>query len=631
LAKLLDKITGRKKDKPDAPFKKLKSEVDKIFTNTKGVRDRMDRALRYYKGEWWNPRVMKDSDSRVFANFLFSTVQSIAPLLTDNRPVWSVRARKPHMQNYVDAYSLALEYLWDKLDMDQVTLKWIIDALLMKVGLVKCYWNPDEDEVEVENVDPRTFFIAPGYADLWDSPMCGVRVERPLSWIRMKFPDTGAEVKSEDTSDAEGINMETAEGFELEMHTVLVYEVWLKDSTMEEYFVDPDGNEVPHNQGGENKEKESRKKYPNGRVLTFTAKTLLADQPAAYDHGKPPYVALYDYLTPHDFYGISEGDQIEELVKSFNRNLQLFDNWTRDYCDPPWLMDENSGLEYEKTKEMLKTGGSLFSVSMINNPEPLKKVKTEPIDPTVVQMMSGTTKLIEEISGVTDISKGMAMKAQRQSATEISTLIESAYTRTRQRVRNYEHSIKRLEYLKLHLMQQFYTEPRTFSVRRDENVNYYNVQNSPEFAMGSIGRPNEDMEEEELKQLEDDYTALIEDLGDVDQVFAAFDLEVDTNSSLPMDKQSLANLFLRLLETAQANPATAIPMWEAVLTQLRVPRYKKLIAEIKRLTTEQQQAQQPQQAPPMGGGAPNPLQILRGGGSNVGPATAGAEPGVPGA
>ena len=64
-------------------------------------------------------------------NLFFSTVMTIAPLITDNRPIWGVRARKPYLQNYMEGFSLALEYLWDKLDMDAKSFLWILDALIV--------------------------------------------------------------------------------------------------------------------------------------------------------------------------------------------------------------------------------------------------------------------------------------------------------------------------------------------------------------------------------------------------------------------------------------------------------------------------------------------------------------------
>ena len=594
----------------DFEFKKLKGVVDKIFTDNKDVIATMDRFLKRYKGEWWNKDKLKDTDSTISANLFFSTVMTIAPLITDNRPIWGVRARKAYLQKYIEAFSLALEYLWDKLDLDMLTFKWILDALIMKIGIVKCHFDPDAEfggEVKVDVVDPRTFFCAPGYDDIWDAPLCGTRIARPLSWIRMMFPKSGKSVKSDQ---GEAKDYEQNEWM-LNVDTATVYEVWLKDDTMEEFFVDEEGEETEE----KTKSKGKRKKYPYGRLVIFTEKVLLSDRPMPYRHGKPPYVALYDYINPHELIGQGEGDQIEELNKSFNRNLQLWDNYSKYYNDPPWLIDTNAGLEIEKVKTQLLAGGGIFEYNSTTNPDPIKKVQGATPNPAMVQEMTSIKKLVEEVSGVTDITKGMSTKSQRQSATEISTLIESSYTRTRQRVRNFEFSVKRVLYQMLELMQQYYTEPRTFSLKRDNNIEYYDVGNTKAFGEATVKppepKPGEEVPPEENDEVTKDYEDFISAFGEEDEIYAAFDLEIQTNSSLPMDKQSLANLYLRLLEMGGGNPVTALPMWEAALTQLRIPRYKEIIAKMQELF---QQQNQPPAGPegPMPEGPPGLMSVIQG-------------------
>jgi len=79
----------------------------------------------------------------------------------------------------------------------------------------------------------------------------------------------------------------------------------------------------------------------------------------------------------------------------------------------------------------------------------------------------------------------------------------------------------------------------------------------------------------------------------VDEVYADFDLEVQTNSTLPMDRQSLANLMLRLFELKGVDA-------EALLEILRIPKGKEIV---QRMTQQQQAEQTPPQPPqmPIGG------------------------------
>lgn len=620
--KAIDAVTG----KPAGfDFKTLKATVDKIYKSEENekIRTTQDRFMKRFKGDWWDKTKLKDTDSRVQANLFFSTVMTIAPLITDNRPIWGVRARKPYLQNYMEGFSLALEYLWDKLNMDNESFLWILDALIMKIGILKCYYDEKAEfggEIAVGIVDPRTFFCAPGYDDFWKAPMMGTITPMPISWIRDTYPETGKDVKPDSTTESFTGNEKT---WELDTKFANVYEVWMKDSEMEDYFIKEEGGKQIETDKKDSKgEKKSKKKYPYGRIVCFTKDVLLGDKPSMYRHGKPPYVALYDYQIPHELVGMGEGDQIEEMNKSFNRNLQLIDAWTRDYLDGPWLVDSNANLDFDVVKDQLMAGHAAFEVNMSVNPEPIKKVRGAPLDQSVPMYMGMLQKLHEEITGVTDVTKGMVAKSQRQSATEISTLAESAYTRTRQRVRNYEWSVKRLLYLKISMMQQFYTEPRDFSLTSDNNVNYYTVGSSNAQAQATIGTPNSQMQEgqtpnedKEDARIQADYEKFIAEWGTEDPIYDDFDLEVQTNSSLPMDKQSLANLYLRLLEMAGGNPTTGIPMWKAVLEGLKIPRYKEIIGKMEELFKAQSQPPQgpPGQAPgqPEVGGPPGMMSLIQ--------------------
>ncbi len=600
--------------------KRMRAVVDKIIEDTKADRDEMTRFLDRFKGKWWDLDKLKDTDSTIVANLFFSTVMTIAPLITDNRPIWGVRARKPYLQNYIDGLSVALEYLWDKLDLDMTSFKYILDALIMKIGIIKCWFDPDDGfggEHKVEVVDPRLYFCAPGYDDNWDAPLQGTRIRKPLSWIHTHYPDKASLVKPD--TDNEKFP-ENAEKWELENKYATVYEVWVKDDTIIKYFTKKEGDkEIEVDKKDEGTEEKERPKYPFGRLIVFTKDCILEDKASIYRHSKPPYVLLYDYILPHSLIGMGEGNQIEEIGKSYNRSLQLFDNYVKHRCDPPVFIDSNINVDIEDLKKSIPAGGGVFAAdfSRVSGGKPMLMGEIGQLDPAVPQFISGLSKLNEEISGVTDITKGMTSKSQRQSATEISTLIESSYTRTRQRVRNYEWSIKRLLYLILCNTQQFYTEPRDFSLSQDNNINYYTIGSSRDQVaetikpQGQQEQPEGEMSDEDI-QAEKDYEQFIKDWGEEDIIFADFDLEIQTNSTLPMDKQSLANLFLRLLEMAGGNPVTGMPMWEAALSSLRIPKYKQIIAKMQELFDKQNQP--PQGEAPQGaetGGPPDLMGMIQ--------------------
>jgi hypothetical protein len=237
------------------------------------------------------------------------------------------------------------------------------------------------------------------------------------------------------------------------------------------------------------------------------------------------------------------------------------------------------------------------------------------MNPMVLNLFGLIPDLLEELSGITDVSKGEASKKQRQSASEIAILLESSHTRIRQKVRNLEWSLKRICYLFVKLMQQYYTEPRKIYNKTEDGYAYSQISNSPDAAKGMIANPQsvakgQMFEQGEIKANEitpeeqqeyDDYKKYVEAFGDADPVYFDFDIQIDTNSTLPMDKQTLANMFIRLAQMQLVDR-------DAVLEVLKVPKWKEIVDRMNQKEEAMKQAKMggPPGMPPGGPQMANP-------------------------
>ena len=326
---------------------------------------------------------------------------------------------------------------------------------------------------------------------------------------------------------------------------VTVYEIWMRDAAVEEYLEEDDDTKESI--------KKSRPKYPYGRFVCMTKDKVLSDRPSPFKHNKPPYVPYYDYEGVHDIWGMPEAAQIENLNREVNSRLQAL-VWNADkHARINYMADTNSGVDIEQVKKEMPKGDNVWAVNMSasTDGQPIKPIPQPPTNPIHLKLIDLLMALDEEVSGITDVSKGMAVKKQRQSASEISVLIESSYTRTRQRVRNLEWSTKRLAYLAISLMQQFYDEPRDFNFREDNTVNFGTISNSPAMLQQMMGQPPQpgQQPDPQKQQEEESYRKALEYIEEnPDRIYAEFEIEIQTNSTLPMDRQSLANLALRLFE-----------------------------------------------------------------------------------
>lgn len=609
-----------KKKKENDEWKEVRDIVDSYFESTKKERDKMTRYLKQFQGEIWKGKAGDEDKSKAFINLIFSTVEAIAPMLTDSKPITAVIPRMPYMEKLAWKYNKGLEYAWDSLDMQMNMYKVVLYGLIMKKGIFKVYYDPEKSfggDLCVDTVDPRDFFIAPGYDDIWKAPWCGVKSPKPLSWIKANFPDiedVKPETSSLDSDKMKAFKYGEASDTAMSARFATVYEVWMRDDdTFEDIKVEKENEE------GEKEEvKESRPMYPNGKFMYFTADQYLGTTKYDFNKKIPPYVDFNDYVDPTSFLGMGEVDQIEGLNKELNLQLQAIMDHARRCNNPNYELDVNSGLDAEEIKETFFNGGQMYTTeNPYGRTEPaIKQVRFAEMSRDPYNVFQMIPELIMEVSGVRDINKGAASKNERQSASEIAILAESSNTRTRQKVRNLEWSLKRVGYLIVTLMQQYYTEPRQiYNTDTEGNVTYQSLGNSLAQAMETIGpspelqekasgtdnvrrdlepQDAEDYEQQsaDLEKLLDAFTSDDGSLREDDPVLFDFDIVIQTNSTLPLDHQSLANLALRLVQTKVIDP-------EAALDTLQFPGREKIKARMEKRAKAQAQAKSG--PPPQGG------------------------------
>lgn len=493
--------------------------------------------------------------------------------------------------------------------------RWAIDSMSCKYGVVKVGFQPGKKHgspYTIEVIDPIDFFIAPGYDDVWDAPLCGVRAQKPLSWIRENFPDVKIRghrnAGNEDGTRA--FKFSGANPTDSEDEFLRVTECWVRDDkTMQEI--------TEENEEGE-PVKVKKPKFPYGKLIWYTDKQKLGEEACRDNHGLPPYVILYDYERPHDFVGIGEVELLEGLQKDLNWILKIYSEFIRHYHNQNEQVDITGGFDIETYKRERTKGGQAFAHDSRGGtlPPPVQPIADPQIHPNMRELLQYIPGIAEEVSGVTDITKGQVGKSERQSASEIATLYETANTRIRQKLRNLEHSLSRLYYLFLRNVMQYQETPEYFSWTESEGRAYQMYGNSKAQA-DAIMRPQQDERLDRLiekteageyrptpeeKQAFDEYKKefrdyqmfleLFKEEGDVNPVYFAFDVEIQSDSTLPMDKQSRANLLLRLLSMAP-QPAQ-MAMFELVLEKFQISDHTKVVEEMRQTAQAMMGGKKPQ-------------------------------------
>ena len=605
-------------------YKLLKKEIDAIMDTTKPVRKEMKRNAALYAGELW-----KDNDpdtwefyapgkSDVQFNMAFATVESIAPLVTDNRPKARVAPVYPFMEKVGITLNNALKYIWSTQKLQRKSYLAVKDAMIKKHGIWEVGYDDNTKQPSVTVVDPIVFFRAPGYVELWDCPFMGTRQYLPISWIHTTFPDV-KEIKNafSITATADDDDDEIAKRMykfgeitptEMNTRFVRVYKIWLRDDDAFEEIKDE-----------KTKKRTSKKKYPYGKICWFTDDQNLGVMACTDEHGKPPFVQLNNYDKPHDASGISDIDNIRSMHEQSNILLKYWSEYVMRYHAPNRMVDTDSDFDVEGFKETSTQGNQVYPYSgssMFGKDQPPMTTIDEPqLNPQVPNFFVFLQGLVEETTGATDITKGKVGKQERQSASEVAILLESSHTRVRQKVRNLEEFLKDATYLILRNIQQYWTEPKQMVWQESDGADYATYGNSKAQAADMIkpreplkssakgegwlekkmdeGLPLSEYEQKAWDRYNaeyNDYLAFLnmyQEDGELDPIYVDFEIQIQTDSMLPMDKQGRANTYMRL------HAQKAIDN-QALLEELDVAGARE-IAE--RMKQQEQQAQMPKQSP----------------------------------
>lgn len=581
-------------------LKKLVSKVDGIFAATKQQREKMRRHRKLFEGDLWNKGSEEYFGTRTRSdaqyNIIFATIETLAPLLTDNRPITMVKPKFAYMEKIGIRLNHAAKYVWETEDMQMLCFKAVLDSMINSYAIVYVGYNPFAERgsgFELNLIDPVDFFIAPGYDEIDKAPYCGVKRAKPLSWIKENFPHIDVKkIKCIGDTDT----LENAFKFgtdvsmvELDTKFATVYEMWIRDDDTYEDVVKTDTDRSEY--------KEKQKKYPYGKMCWFTSEQYLAEMAVEDNHGLSPYVALYNYIKTHDFTGISEIDMIEGLHKDLNLNLKWISEYVGRYHNPNQLADVFSGFDVDTFKNTFAEGGHVYawdSAGGTRNP-PITPMQEPQFNPNVFNYFSIIPSITQDVTGVTDTLKGQVGKSERQSASEIAILRDSSDIRTRQKIRNLESFLKKIFYRILRMMMQYYQNPRSMAVQEVDGVVYATYGNSRAQAdeimqpqplskrLSDIIEQQRPIDDEDAKRIQEysqeetDYQAFVEAYAGqdmLDPVYFDFDVEIQSDSMLPMDKQSRVNEYKQLYQMKAIDVLS-------LLEQLRIPNSQEIVKRLK--------------------------------------------------
>ena len=513
------------------------SKFKQAYVAKAPLMDKWKEYMSAYKGTYFQNKNLPDYKSNEISNHVFSTIETIRPIMTDNNPKFLAVPSTPAGMEFSADVQTALDYEWDREKMPLKLPAQLIPMLVYGNAVWFVQWDGKDGEygnISIKPVDPFNIFPDPLAESIDNSEFLVYATYRNANQIKQQFPEKASAIEGSRITMSELV-AERDNNDTQDANQVLILEMWCRDwVTMDETV-----------------EGKKQLKYPKGRVITCLPELgiLLSDKKNPYKDGKFPFVLMKNYDIPFEFWGVGEIEQIMSPQHYVNElTNQIIDN-AKNTANMQWIIDKNSGIGQGKLTNrpglvIRKTPGSEV------------RRDTPPAMPNYVrEQIEVLKKDIQDISGVFDSLKG-EQQGSITAASAILALQEASQARIRLKIKLMEASLSELAQIVYSRMQQFW--------KLDRWVRITDVEGNPSFR--EIG----------TQVLSNDY-----------------DLKVMAGSTMPVNRNAMLDLMIRL---AQTNGEDGLPLVDrkAVLEFLPTGDKKAITDRFAELQAQQQQAQQQQ-------------------------------------
>lgn len=448
-------------------------------------------VYRFYMGEQWGNRPQWKAS--IVENHVFGKIETMVPILTDNRPRIEINPREPQYMEYARLLQIRMDYIWRRRKVDRTVVCVTKNTLLYGKGFYYIYWDSDAEEIAIESVDPQAIFPDPDATTIEDSRYLVHVAQMSRDEIIETWPEAEGKLRTGDlmvprpgayksqirdeakTSERFRVGYEYAEeaggarstltswvkandtGDGTDEDMIQVLQFWIRDPEVtEEKLLDPVTGEVVMEDGEPWYVRSP--KYPGGRHVVVACDRIIHDDQNPFLHKRFPYVEQECHIMPGEFWPVSAAQNLIPLQKALNKvNSQILDNAAL-MGNNQWLVSRDSGITADTVT------GQPGEVVTKNSPNSYAERLPAPTLPSYIgQMSEALREALDNVSGVFDVTQGRKPSGIT-AGVAIEQLQEAGHTRIRLLVRNLEMAIADLGEQAVALMQQFYTEPRTVRV-----------------------------------------------------------------------------------------------------------------------------------------------------------------------
>lgn len=458
-----------------------------------------DRARRYALGDQWANKLRPAWKAKPAPNYCFATIETIIPVMTDNRPTINVIAAKPGKESKADRMQKAARQVFAENRMERKYPVILRNSHWYGDGFVKIWFNSVTGKIEITSVDTRNFFPAPGTIELQDAPYIIIAANRWVDAALRDFPEMKGLIEPGTWDDA------------LTHKPVLTQKDqdqdygWVNTTSgpiaNDPYGKMPGGNEQICTQVEMWEQDTQGNKFVsvliNGVVAIKNGRKLWKI-PSPFKHKLYPFAKCACYAIDSQFWSVSEMSQLENPQDGINRMEAMIADIIRMCANPQMLIPRGGRISMKDITN--RVGGFIVH----ENGFPPQWMTPAIFPQQVFEAQRNSIGHMDRISSIFEAARGQR-PVGATSGVAIQSLQQATAGRIGQKTRMFECFLQDIAVQVIADVQQFYQD-RTIRVGRNEyvEINTFLSDGSP--------NPETDVSNDE------------------------FEVEIGVGSTLPIDK-----------------------------------------------------------------------------------------------
>lgn len=574
-------LASSKREPKEQLVNKLQSWVDDATQMLMTMHDEWDRYSNLYQGVQHENLGLSADELKEWdpVNLVYSTTHTIVPIVADATPLWYVKSLESGVdEGLEERMTDALQSVWYGRRVMRQYKMCLIDQIVRGTGFLKVWWNPDIGPVQ-NDVDGRGRITTRRLGDVdvsWLDPYCvypdpAARSLDECEWLALAndlAPERAARIYDGSTG---GEAFDEAQAQLMEDDTTRPTNLVSRAMA----WVFGLGQTQP---AGERKTYRVWEVYHEGgrRLTIISGKQVLWDGPNETPGEAFPIAVFPLTERGESFFGMPLTSQIAGIQTKINKWHLRTNRYLRLLGEAPLVTNDT-----QLGQQLTNRGGRLGRVLQLHGPDTTAKLLDLPQLPG--WWFTYGRELYEDIktvTGVADVIRGLR-PGSVQSGIGIQQLQDSAMTRPRDVSRANALELERLGQIVLDMVQERYTEQRSFAYNRGGRLVAGTVspdmlrseRGSPEFMAGEImgaegAAPAGGFGEWEGEGLS---------YGETVEVPRSYRVVVEPGNALPLNPMAEAELALRLYQLRDERGLPPIDD-EALLDSLKFPRRKEVLA-----------------------------------------------------